>query len=64
MLAQLHSMLGPLLPDDVDADLTAHAVLPVTEHLGRLMLADPESYPPERLVAFATGALRRLGVLV
>ena len=64
VLAQLRSMLDPLLPDEVDADLAAHACLAVTEHLGRLMLADPGSYPPERLVSFATGALRRLGVLV
>ena len=64
VLAQLRSMFGPLLPEGVDADLAAHAVLAVTEHLGRLMLADPETYPPERLVSFATGALRRLGVLV
>ena len=63
VLAQLRSMLGPLLPDGVDAELAAHAVLAVAEHLGRLMLADPAAYPPERLVPFATGALRRLGVL-
>ncbi len=63
VLAQLHSMLGPLLPDSADADLVAHAVLAVTEHFGRLMLADPEAYPPERLVSFATGALRRLAIL-
>ena len=62
VLAQLRSMFGPLLPEGVDADLAAHAVLAVTEHLGRLMLADPETYPPERLVSFATGAMRRLGV--
>lgn len=64
VLAQLRSMFGPLLPEGVDADLAAHAVLAVTEHLGRLMLADPAAYPPDRLVAFATSTLRRLGVLV
>jgi AcrR family transcriptional regulator len=64
VLAQVRSMLAPLLPDSVDDELAAHAVLAVTEHLGRLMLADPAAYPPERLVTFATGALRRLGVLV
>jgi AcrR family transcriptional regulator len=64
VLAQLRSMVGPLLPDAVDAELAAHAVLAATEQLGRLMLADPAAYPPQRLVSFATGALRRLGVLV
>jgi AcrR family transcriptional regulator len=64
VLAQLRSLFAPLLPDGVDADLAAHALLAVTEHLGRLMLADPATYPPERLVSFATVALRRLGVLV
>jgi hypothetical protein len=58
------AMFRSLLPEGVDADLGAHAVLAVTEHPGRLMLADPETYPPERLVSFATGALRRLRVLV
>jgi AcrR family transcriptional regulator len=62
VLAQLRAMFGPLLPEGVDADLATHAVLAVTEHLGRLMLADPEAYPPERLVAFASGAMRSLGV--
>jgi AcrR family transcriptional regulator len=64
VLAQLRSLFGPLLPESVDVDLAGHAVLAVTEHFGRLMLADPGAYPPERLVSFATGALRRLGVIV
>jgi hypothetical protein len=63
VFAELRSLFGPLLPDGVDADLAAHALLAVAEHFGRLLLADPATYPPERLVAFATGALRRLGVL-
>jgi hypothetical protein len=64
VLAQLRSLFGPLLPDGADADLAGHALLAVTEHFGWLLLADPATYPPERLVSFATGALRRLGVLV
>jgi AcrR family transcriptional regulator len=62
--ARVGALLGPLLPPDVDAELAAHALVAVAEHLGRLMLADPAAYPPERLVGFVTGALARLGVPV
>lgn len=63
VLAQAGALLGPLLPPDVDAELAAHALLAVAEQLGRLMLADPAAYPPERVVGFAATALRQVGGL-
>lgn len=61
-IAQLLRASG--LPEDADVDLAAHTVVAAMEHLGRLMLADPEQYPPQRAVAFAAGLLRTLALTV
>ncbi|MBO9520526.1 MAG: TetR/AcrR family transcriptional regulator [Nocardioidaceae bacterium] len=45
----------------VDAEVTAHAILAVLEHFGRILLAEPERFSTERLVGTLTtllGALR------
>lgn len=60
--AQVTAMLGPLLPDGADTELAARALVAAMEELGRVMLADPETYPPQRLGVFAAGVLRALGV--
>ncbi|MCS7483917.1 TetR/AcrR family transcriptional regulator [Umezawaea endophytica] len=39
-------------PDALDAELLGHAMLALGEMAGRLVLADAERYPPERLAAF------------
>lgn len=38
---------GPAL----DGELIAHAVLAIMEHFGRLLLADPDRFEPDRMVA-------------
>ena len=42
----------PELPDDLDPELTARAVRDLGEEAGRMVLTDPESYPPERYERF------------
>lgn len=39
--------------DQIDVDLLAHLLLTAMEEGGRLVLNDPETYPPERLTAMA-----------
>lgn len=57
-LDQLRTVLRGTAPrdgalKDLDVDLAAEAVLAVAEQSARLLLLDPETYPPERLLAFA-----------
>lgn len=47
---------GPAL----DAEVTAHAVLAVLEHFGRILLLEPERFETDRLVGAITGLLRAL----
>lgn len=42
---------------DLDATLLGHAMLSFAEMLGRLAINDPQTYPRERLEAFARAAL-------
>jgi AcrR family transcriptional regulator len=42
-----------------DPELTAHALSAVADEAARLMLADPDRYPPERLIAQARWLLTR-----
>jgi AcrR family transcriptional regulator len=42
----------PGLPDDLDPELTARAVRDLGEEAGRMVLTDPERYPPERYERF------------
>ena len=39
--------------------MLARALLAVLWDAGRLVLSDPESFPPERIVAFARGTVER-----
>lgn len=39
--------------DEIDVDLLAHMLLTAVEEGGRLVLNDPETYPPARLTAMA-----------
>jgi AcrR family transcriptional regulator len=64
-LEQIRTLMAALLarrglPQPVDADLTARAILASAEALGRLLLDRPDEYPPERLVAFARATLEAL----
>jgi AcrR family transcriptional regulator len=47
----------PQLPDDLDVELTARALLVLCEDAGRTLLTDPQSYPPERYERFVRQAL-------
>jgi AcrR family transcriptional regulator len=44
-------------PAGLDEELLAHTILALAEEAGRLVLTDPERFPPERLTEFATGLL-------
>ena len=64
-LAQAQSLIEGLLAQrrsaaSIDPELAAHSVLAMSEQAAKLMLSDPDEYPPERLVAFAESVLRDL----
>jgi AcrR family transcriptional regulator len=65
--AQLATVVGPALasvPGDPapDAELLARSLQAFAEELARVMLADPEHYPIERILDYARWALRLFGV--
>ena len=43
----------PELPNSLDVELTARAIRDLGEEAGRMVLTDPEHYPPERYERFA-----------
>jgi AcrR family transcriptional regulator len=47
---------GPVL----DAEVVAHAIVAVLEHFGRILLAEPDKFDTDRLVATIAGLLRAL----
>jgi hypothetical protein len=62
--AQARSLTSALLdqrPDlGVDRELLAHTVLAIGEHTAKLLIQDPDHFPPDRLVEFAASFLRAL----
>jgi AcrR family transcriptional regulator len=52
VVAQLAGAVGPRAGSP-DAELTGHALSAVADEAARLMLADPDAFPPERLLAHA-----------
>jgi AcrR family transcriptional regulator len=48
------------LPRDLDVELTARAIQDWSEQAGRMVLTDPERYPPERYERFARDFLNVL----
>ncbi len=48
----------PELPDDLDVELSARAIRDLAEEAGRMLLTDPERYPPERYERFVDGVMR------
>jgi AcrR family transcriptional regulator len=48
----------PELPDDLDVELTARAIRDLGEQAGRMVLTDPERYPPERYGQFVETVMR------
>jgi AcrR family transcriptional regulator len=55
-LAQL-AIAQPELPDQLDSELTARAIRDLGEEAGRMVLTDPEHYPPERYEQFVGSVL-------
>ncbi|MFJ2664196.1 TetR/AcrR family transcriptional regulator [Nocardia fluminea] len=47
-------------PHDADVELIAHVLLGFTEVLGRMVLSDPQRFPPERLRATVRSMVRTL----
>jgi AcrR family transcriptional regulator len=47
----------PELPGGIDPELTALAIRNLSEDAGRMLLADPERYPPERYERFVTSVM-------
>jgi AcrR family transcriptional regulator len=46
------------LPNDLDVELTARAIRDLGEEAGRMVLTDPDSYPPERYERFVQSVMR------
>ena len=47
-------------PEDLDAGLTARAIRDLGEEAGRMVLTDPEQFPPERYERFVDSVMRLL----
>jgi AcrR family transcriptional regulator len=54
------SMEDSELPQDLDVELTARAIRDWSEQAGRMVLTDPERYPPERYQRFVRDFLKVL----
>lgn len=50
----------PELPDDLDVELASRAIRDLAEEAGRMLLTDPERYPPERYERFVDAVMRML----
>jgi AcrR family transcriptional regulator len=59
----LRSIERPALPDDLDVELTARALLSLGEDAGRMVLTDPNRYSPERYERLVRGFMGLLGTL-
>jgi AcrR family transcriptional regulator len=57
VVAQLAAAVGPRAGSP-DPELTAHALSAVADEAARLMLADPDAFPPDRLIAHARWILK------
>ena len=58
VLARIERLVGwaverSQLPRDLDVELTAHAIRDFCEQAGRMVLTDPQRYPPQRYERFA-----------
>lgn len=47
----------PQLPEELDAELTARAIRSLGEEAGRMVLSDPQRYPPERYERFVASVM-------
>jgi AcrR family transcriptional regulator len=51
---------GEELPEGLDVELAAQAILSLAEEAGRMVLTDSERYAPERYEAFVRAVMRRV----
>lgn len=58
--ALLDAFLTPFAGQHLDSEVTAHALLAVAEHFGRLLLEDPDRFEPDRLIASTLALFRAL----
>lgn len=49
------------LPTDLDVELTARAIQDLAEEFGRMVLTDPDRYPPERYERFVRTLMALIG---
>jgi AcrR family transcriptional regulator len=61
-LAQAQTLAVSLLPagSKIEPELLGHSVFAICEHIARLMLEDPDEYPPERVLDYARALLGAL----
>ncbi|MGK2954070.1 MAG: TetR/AcrR family transcriptional regulator [Solirubrobacterales bacterium] len=62
ILIQMVGAVGPVLEGEgnsTDAELTARVLSAISDEYARLMLDDPERYPPERLLTHARWVLEQ-----
>lgn len=65
VLARLAHAVGPALAregESADAELTARALSAMADEYARLVLTDPQRYPPDRLLAHARWFLGQLAL--
>lgn len=55
--ARVRLLMEPLTPRGADREVFAHAMVAVLEQLGRLILADPQRYTPDRVAGVVRGLL-------
>jgi hypothetical protein len=63
VLAQLAQAVGPTLTRDrqsPDAELTARVLSAISDEYARIVLTDPDRFPPERLVDHARWYLEQV----
>jgi AcrR family transcriptional regulator len=46
----------------LDPELVGHSLFAVCEHIARLLLEDPDRFPPERVISYAHAALEALAL--
>lgn len=55
------AIIRPEFPDDLDVELTARAIRDLGEEAGRMVLTEPERFPPERYEQFVVAVMGLLG---
>jgi hypothetical protein len=63
VVARLAHSLAPVMRDEVpDPELVAHMLSAYADDAARLLLTEPDRFPPERILALSDWVLERLAV--